>query len=189
VSRDEVAQCLTLQPFTTPMLHALALDRAAFANESGLQLAADWPHSDFADALHWLARLRESQPALADWSFVVVVDGRVVGDIGAKGTPVEGLVEVGYGIAASERRRGFAKGALTQFLAHCAIHAVHTVTAECLDENSGSIRVLEGAGFLRSGTRDDEAGQMLCWVKRQFPRFPAVPDLSTLSPATRERMQ
>jgi ribosomal-protein-alanine N-acetyltransferase len=159
----------TLVPFTTPMLYALTRGREAFATESGLQLAFDWPHPDIADALDWLVGLRAHDPALAEWSFLVIVDGRVVGDIGTKGAPVEGLVEVGYGIAASERRRGFASGALAQFLGRCATHGVHTVIAECLEDNRGSVRVLESAGFLQTGTRDDGADRLRCWVKRLSP--------------------
>jgi RimJ/RimL family protein N-acetyltransferase len=151
------------------MLHALTRSREAFAIESGLQMAFDWPHPDIADALDWLVELRESQPALDDWSFLVVNDGRVVGDIGTKGIPSEGVVEVGYGIAASERRRGFATRALAQLLAHCAIHGVQIVTAECLDDNHGSIRVLERASFVQTGIRDDGADHLLCWAKRLSP--------------------
>jgi RimJ/RimL family protein N-acetyltransferase len=169
---------MTLVPFTTPMLHALTRGRAAFAIESGLQPAFDWPHPDIADALDWLGGLREQQPALAEWSFLVVVDDRVVGDIGTKSLPVQGRVEVGYGIAASERRRGFASRALTLLLAHCAIHGVHTVAAECIADNRGSIRVIDGAGFVQTGTRADGAEHLLCWVKRLSPPATAGDDLA-----------
>jgi RimJ/RimL family protein N-acetyltransferase len=160
---------MTLVPFTRRMLHALIRGREAFAIESGLQMALDWPHHDFANALDWLVGLRENQPTLDDWSFLVVDNGRVVGDIGTKGTPVQGVVEVGYGIAAGERRRGFASRALAQLLAHCASHGVHTVTAECLDVNHGSIRVLERAGFVQIRTRDEGTDRLLCYVKRLSP--------------------
>ena len=161
---------MMLVPFSRPMLYALTRGRAAFASESGLQSAFDWPHPDIADALDWLVGLRESERAMDDWCFLVVQDGRVVGDIGTKGIPVDGLVEVGYGIAASERRRGFASGALMQFLNHCAIHGAHTVTAECHERNRGSIRVLEGARFVQTGTRVDGAERLLCWAKPVLPQ-------------------
>lgn len=157
---------MRLVPFTRPMLYALRRGRVAFAAESGLNPAFDWPHPNIADALDWLVGLREGQPALDEWSFLIVADGRVVGDIGTKGVPAEGMVEVGYGIAASERRRGFASGALMQLLTHCATHGVHTVTAECLEDNRGSIRALEVAGFVQAGTRVDGAEHLLCWAKR-----------------------
>jgi RimJ/RimL family protein N-acetyltransferase len=157
---------MKLVPFTTPLLQALTRGRAAFREVSGLEPAFDWPHPDFADALEFLLELHAVDPASAEWIFLVVVDGLVVGDVGAKGAPVEGAVEVGYGIAASQRRSGLATAALAAFLAHCGAHGVHTVTADCDERNAGSIRVLERAGFTQTGSRTDGGQRLLCWVRR-----------------------
>ncbi len=159
--------CARLVPLTTPMLQALTRGKAAFTSVSRLEPVHDWPHPDFADALEFFLSMREVQPAAADWVFLIVdaASGRVVGDIGGKSAPVDGTLEVGYGIAASQRQRGFASGALAAFLVECSRRAVKTVTAECLVDNVGSIRVLEGAGFVSTGTREEEAQQLRCWVK------------------------
>jgi [ribosomal protein S5]-alanine N-acetyltransferase len=159
--------CVKLVSLTTPMLQALTRGKAAFTSVSGLEPVHDWPHPDFADALEFFLTMREVQPAAAEWVFLIVDagSGRVVGDIGGKSAPVEGTLEVGYGIAASERQRGFASSALAAFLLECERRGVNTVTAECLVDNVGSIRVLEGAGFHATGTREDEAQQLRCWAK------------------------
>jgi RimJ/RimL family protein N-acetyltransferase len=157
---------MKLVPFTTPMLHALARGRAAFAEATGLEPAYDWPNPEFADALEFFLELRKVDPASADWDFLVVLDGHVVGGIGAKGAPAEGALEVGYGIAASHRRSGLARAALAAFLAHCGAHGVHTVTADCDERNAGSIRVLDGAGFTQTGSRVEDGQRLLCWVRR-----------------------
>lgn len=44
---------------------------------------------------------------------------------------------------------------------------VRRVTAECLEDNPGSIRVLEKTGFERVGRRTDEEGPLLLWA---YPR-------------------
>nr|WP_254842791.1 GNAT family N-acetyltransferase [Bacillus sp. MRMR6] len=65
--------------------------------------------------------------------------------MGFKGKPDdEKSVEVGYGITASEQNKGYATEAL-----NCIVkwafnsNSVKKIIAECLEENSSSIRVLE----------------------------------------------
>ncbi|WP_211288933.1 GNAT family N-acetyltransferase [Actinophytocola xinjiangensis] len=78
--------------------------------------------------------------------------GLVVGSIGLFWPPSDGTVEIGYGIVASRRGLGYASeatGALTAFVLGNA--GVHTVEAEVELSNPASVRVLEKAGFRRSG--------------------------------------
>ncbi|THA56257.1 N-acetyltransferase [Streptomyces sp. A0958] len=74
--------------------------------------------------------------------------GLVVGSIGLFWPPTEGVLEIGYGIVASRRGRGYASEA-TQALADFALTApeVHTVSADVELSNPASVRVLEKAGF------------------------------------------
>ncbi|ROP42232.1 GNAT family N-acetyltransferase [Saccharothrix texasensis] len=74
--------------------------------------------------------------------------GLVVGAIGLFWPPVDGVVEIGYGVVPSRRGRGYATEA-TRALTDFAFTApgVRAVGAEVESSNPASVRVLEGAGF------------------------------------------
>jgi RimJ/RimL family protein N-acetyltransferase len=99
-------------------------------------------------------------------AWLVVEDGEVVGLASLVRTPYAGdTVMIGYGVAASRRRRGIAGRAVADLLAWArADHRVTTVTAETSIHNVPSQRVLETNGFAKSGERDDEEdGALFCW--------------------------
>ncbi len=79
--------------------------------------------------------------------------GFVVGSIGLFWPPGDGAVEVGYGVVASRRNRGYALEA-TQALVEFALNSpeVHTVFADVKPSNPASVRVLEKAGWRRWGS-------------------------------------
>ncbi|MDT9692768.1 GNAT family N-acetyltransferase [Streptomyces sp. P9(2023)] len=76
--------------------------------------------------------------------------GLVIGAIGLFWPPSEGTLEIGYGIVASRRRRGYAPEA-TRALVEFALSSpdVHTVYADVELSNPASVRVLEKAGLHR----------------------------------------
>nr|WP_246400665.1 GNAT family N-acetyltransferase [Jiangella mangrovi] len=74
--------------------------------------------------------------------------GLVVGSIGLFWPPADGSVEIGYGILASRRGRGYAAEATRALTAHAlAAPGVHAVRAGVELANPASIRVLEKDGF------------------------------------------
>jgi ribosomal-protein-alanine N-acetyltransferase len=100
-----------------------------------------------------------------------VIDRRefvAVGQMGFRDRPVDGVVEVGYGINPSYQNRGYATEmvkALTDWA--LAQPIVSRVIAECRPDNVGSIRVLEKTGFERIGQRfDEEDGALIVWERR-----------------------
>jgi RimJ/RimL family protein N-acetyltransferase len=99
-----------------------------------------------------------------DW---LVLDGNeAVGLISIKRpADAEGTVEIGYGIAQSRWRRGYASHAVALVLAELARDpAIRTVTAETLPDGFASQRVLAKNGFVRAGRRTDaEDGDVICW--------------------------
>ncbi|MGW7195350.1 GNAT family N-acetyltransferase [Streptomyces chryseus] len=84
--------------------------------------------------------------------------GLVVGSIGLFWPPSAGVLEIGYGIVASRRGRGYAPEA-TRALAEFALALpdVHTVSADVELSNPASVRVLEKAGFHRWATGENAA--------------------------------
>jgi RimJ/RimL family protein N-acetyltransferase len=99
-------------------------------------------------------------------AWLIVEDGEVVGLTSLVRTPYVGdTVMIGYGVAASRRRRGIATRAVGEVLAWArGDHRVTTVTAETSIHNAASRRVLEANGFAKSGEREDEEdGPLFCW--------------------------
>jgi RimJ/RimL family protein N-acetyltransferase len=113
------------------------------------------PHwaDDFpAEGDRVVAGLFDQHPAwLGTYGHRLIIErktGLVVGSIGLFWPPSDGLLEIGYGIVASRRGRGYAAEA-TRALAEFALTSpdVRTVSADVELSNPASVRVLEKAGF------------------------------------------
>ncbi|MDT0453818.1 GNAT family N-acetyltransferase [Streptomyces hesseae] len=124
--------------------------------------SAEWADDFPAEGDRVIAGLFDQYPAwLGEHGHRLVIErdsGLVVGSIGLFWPPSEGILEIGYGIVASRRGRGYAPEA-TRALAEFALTApdVHTVSAGVELSNPSSIRVLEKAGFHRWATEDGTA--------------------------------
>ncbi len=133
-----------------------------------VEVAAEWPSEELQDALPAYIRDLERQGSMSGWGLWLIVEPlerALVGDVGFKGGPDRrGSVEIGYGIAPAYRRRGYASEAASALVEWAfARPDVRRVIAECLPDNAGSIKVLEGLG-MRQTHRD---GRMLKW---ELPR-------------------
>ena len=76
-----------------------------------------------------------------------LADERAIGGIGFKGQPDRGGVEIGYGLAPSARRHGYAAEAVIALLTVAADHGLSRVTADTTLDNFASRRTLIRAGF------------------------------------------
>lgn len=83
----------------------------------------------------------------ANTSRAIVVDGVVVGHIGAW-TNADGARDTGYWLERSQWGKGIATEALRSFLEVEKLRPLHAVVAQ---HNLGSLRVLEKCGFRRVG--------------------------------------
>ena len=138
------------EPIATERLVLRPLDaagaRAVVAGDlSSLEPAEGWPHDDTVDALRMAAR-----PETGTVVWLVTLDGLVIGDCGTLGgIDDRGDVEIGYGLAAGHRGRGYGNevaAALARWvLAQPGVERV--VAREVLAENVPSRRALENAGF------------------------------------------
>ncbi len=116
-----------------------------------LRAAPGWPHVDSGDALRPLAEYGSSGDT---GTWLVVVDGEVIGDCGWFGPPDDaGVVEIGYGLAARSRGRGFGTEAVGVLAAWVEQQpGVRLVTAEVLPGNEASLRLLARLGFSEQGS-------------------------------------
>ncbi|MBV8368068.1 MAG: GNAT family N-acetyltransferase [Candidatus Eremiobacteraeota bacterium] len=98
--------------------------------------------------------------------WMIVAGDEVVGLCSYKDAPTpDGRVEIGYGIAATRRRRGHATEAVAALLDAARTDPdVRTVLADTAVDNVASQRVLVKNGFRRSGTRTDPVdGELVVW--------------------------
>jgi [ribosomal protein S5]-alanine N-acetyltransferase len=108
-------------------------------------------------ALHALS---EGRPAFwhAPFLYIATHPAGIIGAGGFKGEPVDGCVEIGYGVAQERRGRGIATMAAVELVRIAlAQPGVRTVLAETAVINLPSRRVVEKAGFRWFGQRDTES--------------------------------
>jgi RimJ/RimL family protein N-acetyltransferase len=118
------------------------------------------------EVLHMLADVAACVRAtFSPASWLIVEQGEVVGLCSVTRPPQGGVIDIGYGIAPSRQRRGFASGAIRDVVDWARGHDdVVAVTAETFVTNIASQIVLRRAGFRKIGERiDDEDGPLICW--------------------------
>ena len=131
------------------MLEPLAEEvaRAVLAgNFSVVTRAEGWPHDDTLDAIRMA-----TAPGEESLVWLVMLEKLVIGECGTVGGLDDaGAIEIGYGLAAEHRRRGYGNElvrALSSWL--LAQPRVEQVVARAvLADNVASRRALENAGFV-----------------------------------------
>lgn len=159
---------ITLQSISIADLHVLAEsglpDSTAGRTEEG---ALPPPHV----AKRSLGQLREGKDEFWCCTFYIVRDADrfVVGSCGFKDAPSDGRVEIGYGVSPACRNQGVATHAVRDLLRLAfATDAVTEVLAQVNPTNTSSTRVVEKIGFVKTGTKADEEGELLVqWVIRK----------------------
>lgn len=114
----------------------------------------------------WLARLNaatEPTPWICGFDIARKEDQVAVGSCAFKSPPLDGLVEIAYGIEEEFQKQGYATEsamAMTRFA--LSFPEVNVVCAHTKEGNVASMRVLEKAGFVALGkVIDPEDGEVL----------------------------
>jgi len=139
---------VTLIPATVVLVDAELEGAERLAAEIGASLPPDWPpeHHDRATLEHTRDALGD--PAAAGWWLhYFVSDAQLAGVGGFVGPPRDGVVELGYSVVPSLRRRGIATAAVAGLIERAHDRGAHTVTANTLPELEPSIGVLRKLGF------------------------------------------
>nr|WP_277994308.1 GNAT family N-acetyltransferase [Streptomyces sp. MST-110588] len=108
------------------------------------------------------------------WGLFTIVrgtDGTALGSIGFHGPPDEaGTVEIGYTLSPSARGAGWATAAARLLAGWAAARPeVRTVIALTASENTASQRVLERAGFTRTGVRTVDGDSLYAYEYAGVP--------------------
>lgn len=101
------------------------------------------------------------------FNMVDTLSGVIVGGCGFKGAPAQGMVEIGYGVASSFQRRGYATFAVQTLLGRAVESGlVRAVLAYIVPGNIASETVASRSGFLPGSVVADPTGEMV--VRWQF---------------------
>ena len=160
-------QRLKLLPFTLELKKATLAERVRLTGMLEVEMPDAWPGADLLDALPFFIEAMEKDAAGLVWDGIIIhkVERIAIGGMGFHGAPDEaGMVEIGYNIIPAYEGQGYA----TEMALRVIDWAFHTpgiqvITAECLDDNIGSIRVLEKVGMRRLTPE----GNMLKWELRK----------------------
>jgi RimJ/RimL family protein N-acetyltransferase len=146
-----MSRLLRAETISTKRLILVPLDetvaRAVLAGDfSSLETAEGWPHEDTLDAMRLL-----TAPGSRTLVWLVRSGGVVIGECGTVGGLSDiGDVEIGYGLAAEHRGRGYGSE-VVEALSRWVIaqpQVERVVAREVLAENVASRRALENAGFV-----------------------------------------
>jgi ribosomal-protein-alanine N-acetyltransferase len=158
---------LALMPFSLEMKKIVLNDKAKLAEIIDARVPEHWPGPDLAEALPFFIKEMEKNLSGLIWDGVIIhkVDKVIIGDMGFMGGPdATGTVEIGYSIIPEYRNQGYATE-MAQALIQWAFQqqSIKVITASCLDDNIGSIKVLQKAGM----SRLQPEGNMLKWELRK----------------------
>jgi [ribosomal protein S5]-alanine N-acetyltransferase len=158
---------LQLIPFTLDLKKAAMNDRVRLVEMLGVHVPEHWPEPDLAEALPVFVEKMEKAPSEPVWDWIAIhrLDQGVIGGIGfMEGPNKDGVVEVGYDIVPEYRKQGYATEMARSLIAWAFQETgINVVTASCLDDNIGSIKVLENVGMRRL----ELDGNMLKWEIRK----------------------
>jgi RimJ/RimL family protein N-acetyltransferase len=131
-----------LEPLDTATVHALLAGDLA-----GRETAPGWPHDDTGAGLSFVDHGGTAWLVIDD-------DGRIAGECGTKAPPdADGMVEIGYGLAAGSRGRGLGSAAVAALVERLTSEpGVRRIEAEVHAHNIASQRVIERAGLVTLGT-------------------------------------
>jgi ribosomal-protein-alanine N-acetyltransferase len=127
---------------------------------------------------HFLTSLQKAELGDAGWNlwFYIRREPReLVGNAGFKGSPTNGLVEIGYSMLETHQRHGYATEAVHALLGRAfQSPAVQRVVADTLPELTPSIRVMEKSGFAFVGDGPVDDGMRAIRYELTRERFQAL---------------
>ena len=161
----EESHALELRLIDLPNLRRLAASEAVHLD--GMQVF-DGALPPAHVAARALAQIDRGMPAEWCAPFLIVSRNAVLGACTFKAAPVEGMVEIGYGVAASQRGRGVATRAIRRLLdIATASGRVREVVAYILPDNVASSTVVSRLGFSKGDPVADHDGEkVVVWTYR-----------------------
>jgi ribosomal-protein-alanine N-acetyltransferase len=154
---------------TTAMIAAELEDQGRLATLLEAVVPPDWPpeHHDQETLRFWLEQLAW-RGAAGWWLYYAVVNDSarptLIGSVGYKGPPLEGVAEIGYSVVPSWQRRGLATEASQALIEEAWARGAQVVVARTFAHLEPSIGVLRKLGFEPRGP--NAAGELEFTLRR-----------------------
>lgn len=161
---NPIATCrLRLVPATGTLIRLEISNPNEFFRQLEVEPIPNWPSKNLAGVLPFFLEQLENDPSLVGWMAWYWIqetanENHLVGGGGFKGSPVDGMVEIGYETRPAFRRQRFATEAIGAQVAWALGQPdADSVVAKTRTDNYASIRVLRKLGFDQVGA-GSEAG-------------------------------
>lgn len=155
---DIESQRLFIKPISIEEAQKLMVEAESYPEWLDVPYDALWPDDGLKALLPiYVEALEkdEKEYGFGPWIMLDKHKQMVIGDIGFKGSPINGIVEIGYYVSKIHRNQGYAREAVEAMLQWAFSHEdVTIVTASCQPSNIPSYRVLESCGFMKSREED-----------------------------------
>lgn len=143
---------LILIPVTLEITRSLLARNTQEIERLGIKSDGSWPTEDTMDILPIINQSLEKDKIPSGFEFWMIVkkdNMQIIGDIGFHGKPNEkGEVEIGYGLVAQSRGKGFGLEALKAIMSWLnSKEEVKVIKADCLISNKPSAHILEKVGM------------------------------------------
>lgn len=153
---------LLLIPFTKLICQLVNDKNFEGLKNKGLIPGDGYPDQETLDTIPKIIlnlELVNTPTGFESWLIIIKQEMKIIGDIGFKGIPNQfGEVDLGYGIIETEQRKGYAIEAAKALSNWAFSHPnVKKITAKCLIDNYGSVKILEKLNFKK--TAQDESMQ------------------------------
>jgi RimJ/RimL family protein N-acetyltransferase len=166
---------LELMPLPPGILEPIARgDASAVARRLDAAVPDGWTDTIPArERLDQLAADPSEQPWLVR-AVVLRAPRQVVGNVGFHGPPNDqGRVEIGYGVVSSQRRRGYAREAITGLTDWAfATGEARVCVASVSPRNAASLALVRSLGFRQVGEQIDELDGLELVFERALPLEP-----------------
>jgi ribosomal-protein-alanine N-acetyltransferase len=166
---------LDLVPLPPAILESIARgDASVAARRLDAKVPEGWTETIPArERLEQLAADPSEQPWLVR-AVVLRAPRRVVGNVGFHAPPDDkGRVEIGYGIVASERRKGYAREAIAGLIDWAvATGEARACIASVSPRNTASLALVRSLGFRQVGEQIDEVDGLELVFERALPLEP-----------------
>lgn len=171
-SNTDHAAYINIMPFhliIIPPEDLRVLSASAKPSTPGYTCAVDALPPHFV-ATRALEQMTAGVPACWCSTFYVIATANqhIVGSCGFKHAPMNGMVEIGYGISPDCRKQGAATSAVQALLQLAFEGGAQQVMAQVNPENLASTRLVQKLGFVNTGNYVDAAQETL--VRWKFNR-------------------
>ena len=151
---------LYLIPFTLCICREVLNNDFTSLRNMNINPGQTWPDEDMLETLPRIIdklNLVTTPSGFESWIIIEKGTNSVIGDTGFKGLPdINGAADIGYGIIASARRKGYAIEAVNALIDRAFQQPeLRVITASCEPANTSSAKVLKRIGFSFKGTDEE----------------------------------